>query len=320
MWIYCHQEGNNRGGLGISTIKTSTGAKMNKLRAIELFVRLADLGSFTRVAEQTNSSKSMISKEIARLEDDLGARLLHRSTRNVQLTHAGEGYLQRARDILSKLDNADSFVRELQQDLRGKLKINAPMALGITDLASLFTDFMQAYPDIELDIHLGDEKVDLVEQGFDLGFRASSTPIDSNYVGRPLTCFTYKVCAAQSYLDNNPAIVLPKDLLQHNCFVYSYFQGKNVWPIEDGIKVNGRLRVNSTLFMMEGIKRGLGLGFIPDFVCQSAIDSGDIVEVLADAKKSKLTLYALYPARQFVPAKLIQCIEYLEQWFASKQG
>jgi len=291
---------------------------MNKLRAIQLFVRLADLGSFTRVAEQINSSKSMISKEIARLESELGARLLHRSTRNVKLTHVGEGYLQRAREILAKMDDADSFVQDLQQDLKGKLKINAPMALGITDLSTLFTDFMLAYPDIELDIHLGDEQVDLVEQGFDLGFRASSTPIDSNYVGRPLTQFVYKVCASPAYLNAHPDINLPKDLTRHNCLVYSYFQGKNIWPIEDGIKVNGRLRVNSTLFMMEGIKRGLGIGFIPDFVCQTAIDKGDVVEILVGAKKPMLTLYALYPARHFVPAKLVQCIEFLEQWFINK--
>ena len=289
---------------------------MDKLRAIQLFVRLADLGSFTRVAEQVNSSKSMISKEISRLETDLGARLLHRSTRNVQLTHVGEGYLQRAREILSKLGDADNFVQDLQQNLRGKLKINAPMALGITDLSHLFADFMKANPEIELDIHLGDESVDLVEQGFDLGFRASSKPIDSNYVGRPLTRFTYKVCASPDYLETHPAIMLPKDLKDHNCFIYSYFQGKNVWPIEDGIAVKGTLRVNNTMFMMESIKKGVGIGFIPDFVCQQAIDNGEVVEVLADSKKSMLTLYALYPARYFVPAKLVQCIEYLEKWFA----
>jgi len=289
---------------------------MDKLRAMQLFVRLADLGSFTRVAEQVNSSKSMISKEIARLEADLGARLLHRSTRNVQLTHVGEGYLQRAREILAKLDDADNFVQDLQQNLRGKLKINAPMALGITDLSHLFADFMKANPEVELDIHLGDESVDLVEQGFDLGFRASSQPIDSNYVGKPLTRFTYKVCASPEYLKQHSAIIRPKDLKDHNCFIYSYFQGKNVWPIEDGIAVNGNLRVNNTLFMMAAIKQGLGLGFIPDFVCQRAIASGEVVEVLTESKKSMLTLYALYPARHFVPAKLVQCIDYLEQWFA----
>jgi DNA-binding transcriptional LysR family regulator len=292
---------------------------VDKLRGMQLFVRLADLGSFTRVAEQTNSSKSMVSKEISRLEADLGARLLHRSTRNVQLTPVGEGYLVRAREILAKLADAESFAQDQQLNLRGKLKINAPMALGITDLSSLFADFMQAHPEIELDIHLGDESIDLVEQGFDLGFRASSTPIDSNYVGRALTAFTYRVCASPDYLKQHPSIDSPEDLQAHNCFVYSYFHGKNIWPIEDGVAVKGNLQVNSTLFMMESIKKGLGLGFIPDFVCQQAIDSGQVVEVLADAKKPKLTLYALYPARHFVPAKLVECIEYLTLWFANKK-
>lgn len=291
---------------------------MNKLRAIQLFVRLADLGSFTRVAEQTNSSKSMISKEIRRLEEELGARLLHRSTRNVQLTHVGEGYLQRAREILDKLDVADNFVQDLQQHPRGKLKINAPMALGITDLSTLFSDFMKVYPDIELDIHLGDESVDLVEQGFDLGFRASSRPIDSNYVGRPLTRFQYRVCAGPEYFNDHPAISLPQDLTAHNCFLYSYFQGKNIWPIEDGVAVQGTLRVNNTMFMMESIKRGLGIGFIPDFVCREALEKGEVIEVLPNSKKPNLTLYALYPARHFVPSKIVQCIEFLEQWFANK--
>lgn len=291
---------------------------MDKLRALQLFVRLADLGSFTRVAEQTNTSKSMISKEISRLEDTLGARLLHRSTRNVQLTHVGVGYLQRAREILEKLDDADNFVQDLQEQPRGKLKINAPMALGITDLSALFADFMQAYPDIELDIHLGDENVDLVERGFDLGFRASSRPVDSNYVGRPLTRFNYRVCVGPEYLNKHPAINLPRDLKEHNCFIYSYFQGKNIWPIEDGVAIKGTLRVNSTVFMMEAIKRNQGIGFIPDFVCRDAIEKGEVVEVLADSEKSKLTLYALYPARHFVPAKLVQCIEFLEQWFANQ--
>lgn len=285
-----------------------------------LFVKLANLGSFTKVAEQVNTSKSMISKEISRLEDDLGARLLHRPTRNLQLTHVGEGYLQRAKEILEKLDDADNFVSELQENVKGKLKINAPMALGITDLSAVFADFMADNPDIELDIHLGDENIDLVEQGFDLGLRASSRPIDSNYVGKPLTRFTYKVCAAPAYLEKHQAIRLPRDLSEHNCFVYSYFQGKDVWPIEDGINVKGKLKVNSTLFMMDAIKKGLGLGFIPDFVCQKMIESGEVVEVLASANKPKLTLYALYPARHFVPAKLVKCIDFLEAWFDENQG
>ncbi|WP_027857150.1 LysR family transcriptional regulator [Marinobacterium jannaschii] len=291
---------------------------MDKLRAIRLFVRLADVGSFTKVAEQVGASKSMISKEIRRLEDELGVRLLHRSTRNIQLTHVGEGYLQRAREILSRLEDADHFVQQLQQKPRGKLKINAPMALGITDLAEMFADFMQAYPDIELDIHLGDESIDLVEQGFDLGFRASSEPFDSSYVGRALTEFNYRICASPEYLEHNPPIESASDLQQHNCFVYSYFKGKNTWPVEEGVAIQGQLKVNSTIFMMAAIRSGRGIGFIPDFVCNSAISRGEVIEILPNASKPRLTLYALYPARHFVPTKLVQCIDFLQQWFAAK--
>ncbi|UTM59367.1 LysR family transcriptional regulator [Photobacterium sp. CCB-ST2H9] len=297
---------------------TSTGntKALNKLRGMALFVRLADLGSFTRVAEQNNTSKSMISKEIGRLEDELGVRLLHRTTRNVQLTHAGEAYLQRARKILADINEADAFVQSLQQTPRGKLRINAPMVLGITDLADMFADFMRQFPDIDLDIHLGDEDVDLVEQGFDLGFRAASHPFDSSYVGRPLTTFQYRICASRRYLDRYGSIEHPKDLLHHNCFEYAYFKGKNVWPIEDGIPIKGSLRVNSTLFMLEAIKADQGVGFLPDFVCRDALKNGEVVEVLKDVQKPSLTLYALYPARHFVPATVIQCIAFLEQWFS----
>ena len=288
---------------------------MNKLRAIELFVRLADLGSFTKVAEQKNSSKSMISKEITRLEENIGARLFHRSTRKLQLTHVGEGYLQRCRDILQKMEDAESFVQDLQQRPKGKLKINAPMALGITDLSRLFADFIRAYPEIELDIHLGDEPIDLIEQGFDVGFRAASTPFDSNYIGRPLTQFHYHVCASHEYLDSHPEIHGPNDLKDHNCFTYSYFRGKNIWPLGKGVAIKGALTVNSTIFMMEVIKSGLGIGFLPNFVCREALANGEVVEILSEINKPMLTLYALYPERQFAPPKLVHCIAFLEQWF-----
>jgi len=291
---------------------------MDTLRAMGLFVRLADLGSFTKVADETNHSKSMISKEISRLEDYLGARLLQRSTRNLQLTQVGEGYLDRCRDILINLDDAETYVKDLQDKPTGKLKINAPMALGLTDLSEAFAAFMVEYPDIELDIHLGDEPIDLIEQGFDVGFRAASTVFDSNYVGRPLTSFTYHVCASSDYLAKHPAIKKPSDLDHHNCFFYSYFRNKNVWPLGDGITIQGNLKVNNTLFMLDVVKKGLGIGFMPDFICKDALDKGEVIEVLSDVEKPQLTLYVLYPARQFMPLKLQHCIEFLENWFKNR--
>ena len=292
---------------------------MDKLRAMQLFVRLADLGSFTKVAEQQNTSKSLISKELSRLEAELGARLIHRSTRNLQLTPVGVGYLQHCRAILLQLDDADAYVHNLQGQPRGKLRINAPMALGLTDLGKVFSAFMQAYPEIELDIHLSDEAIDLVEQGFDLGFRVSSRPFDSNFVGKALTTFSYRVCAAPSYLQRHPPITSAEQLAQHNCFVYSYFKGKNIWPLDTGVAIHGNLKVNSTLFMQQLIADGLGIGLLPDFVCRQALSSGQLIELLAEVPRPKLTLYALYPARHFVPPKLLHCIAFLQDWFASHE-
>ena len=288
---------------------------MDKLRAIKLFVRLAELGSFTQVADELNSSKSMVSKEVSRLEEAIGARLLHRSTRHIQLTPVGEGYLKHCREILIKLDDAEAYVQDLQETPKGKLRINAPMALGLTDLAEMFAAFMIKFPNIELDINLDDEPIDLIEQGFDLGFRASSKPLDSNYIGRPLTRFSYKVCASQNYLTNHPEISAPQDLTKHNCFIYRYFLGKDVWPLDGQVHVSGSLKVNSTLFMMSAIKAGIGIGLIPDFVCKDMLENKEVIEILPDAKRPDLTLYALYPARQHLPPALKHCIEFLQNWF-----
>lgn len=292
---------------------------MNKLRSMQLFTRLADLGSFAAVAEELAVTPSMVSKEIQKLEQQLGTRLLHRSTRNVQLTHIGEGYLSRCKEILAHVNDADAYVQQMQNSVKGKLKINVPMVLGLTDLSAVLSDFMAEYPEVELDIHLGDEALDLLEHGFDLGFRASSTRFDSNYIGKPLAQFSYHVCASPTYLNKHEKITTPDALTQHNCFVYSYFKSGNKWPIGDGVMVNGNLKVNSTLFMRDAITSGLGIGFLPSFVAAPALANGQLVEVLADFPKPHLTLYALYPNRKHTPPILAKCIEFIANWFETKK-
>jgi len=289
---------------------------MDKLRAMKLFVRVVDAGSFTAVADELNVTTSMISKEIRRLENELGVRLMHRSTRGQQLTAIGEGYLQRSRELLMQMDDADAYVQHMQSNPQGKLRINAPMALGITDLSRMFSAYMTAYPDIELDIQLGDESQDLIEHGFDLGFRASSQSFDSNYVGKPLTQFSYQVCASPDYLARQPKISKVTDLKKHNCFVYSYFRSGNHWPLNEGITIGGTLKVNSTLFMRQVIEDGLGIGFLPSFVAKEGIENGKLKEILPKAERPALTLYALYPNRQFVQPKLLSRIEFLQAWFS----
>lgn len=282
---------------------------------MQLFTRVADLGSFIAVANEMNSTASMISKEIQKLELQLGTRLLHRTTRKVQLTDMGKGYLMRCRDILSSVNDAEAYLQQMQNSMRGKLRINVPLVLGLTDLSSVFADYMRTFPEVELDIHMGDENIDLIEHGFDLGFRASSQPFDSQYVGKPLKSFTYHVCASPNYLASHPQITQPEDLINHNCFVYSYFKGGNTWPLNAGIKVQGNLKVNNTLFIRDVLESGLGVGFLPNFVAQPSLTSGKLTEILTAVEKPQLNLYALYPNRKHLPPTLAKCIQFLEQWF-----
>jgi len=293
---------------------------MNKLRGMSLFSRLAELGSFAAVAEEINATPSMISKEIQKLEQEIGSRLVHRSTRKIQLTHIGQGYLSRCREILAQVDEADAYVQQMQNSMQGKLRINAPMALGMTDLGLVLSEYMRAYPKVELDIHLGDENLDLVEHGFDLGFRASSTPFDSNYIGKPLKAFSYHICASKEYLEQNPKIINPDDLQQHNCFVYSYFRAGSTWPIAEGVKIDGNLKANNTLFIRDAVEAGLGIGFLPNFVALPGLQTGRLQEVLKEHEKPELMLYALYPNRKHTPPALLKCIEFIENWFKQNQN
>ena len=288
---------------------------MNKLRGMFLFSRLADLGSFAAVAQEIGTTASMVSKEIQKLEQDIDARLLHRSTRSIQLTNIGQGYLSRCREILSQVNDADAYVKQMQTSMQGTLKINIPMTLGITDLGLVLSDYMRAYPKVKLDIHLGDENLDLVEHGFDLGFRASSKTFDSNYIGKPLKQFSYHICGSQEYLAHHSTIKTPNDLKQHNCFVYSYFRGGNEWPINEGIKIAGNLKANNTLFIKDAVEAGCGIAFLPSFVASPSLENGRLVEVLADHHKPQLTLYALYPNRKYTPPILDKCIEFIDEWF-----
>ncbi|MBN7820065.1 LysR family transcriptional regulator [Bowmanella yangjiangensis] len=290
---------------------------MDKLKAMQLFVRVAELGSFSRVAEQSASSKSMISKQISSLEDSLGARLLQRSTRRLQLTQLGEDYLVRCREILRQVEDSEAHIQEQQQEPKGRLRINAAMALGLTALAPAFAEFMRRYPHIELDIQFSDQAQDLLEHNFDLGLRVASQAFDSSYVGKTITQFSYSICAAPAYLAAHPPILKPDDLSHHQCFEYSYFRHKNHWPVgADGVAISGNMKANSSVFLLDMIKQGMGVGFIPRFISYPALQSGEVVEILTEAPKPLMTLYALYPVRHFTPPRLQRFIKFLQDWFA----
>ncbi|NTS76284.1 LysR family transcriptional regulator [Catenovulum sp. SM1970] len=291
---------------------------MDKLKAMTYFTELAEVGSFTAVAEQFETSKSAVSKAIKQLEDHLGIRLLQRSTRHIHMTDAGRDYLKLCYSTLRQIEQVEQTLKQNQGEISGNLKINIPMSLGLTDLNQLFSDFSRAYPGVELDIHLGDERLDLVEQGFDLGFRVSSQPIMSDYIGKHLHTFKYRLCASPDYVANNPKIKSIDDLNHHNCLIYSYRLGKSAWPIDQGISVEGNLKANNIIFIRQFVEDSLGVAMMPDFSCRHQLANGRLVELLPNSDTPELKLYALYPARHHLPQKLNLCIDFFADWIAKK--
>jgi len=292
---------------------------MDKLRAIRFFIRISKLGSFTKVAEEFSVAKSVVSKEIGRLEVNLGAKLLYRSTRSVSLTPMGEAYLLSCEDALVILDEAENYVSS-NHPPSGILKINAPMAMGLTSLNEIAASFIERYPDVKLEIYLSDESLDLMKMGFDVGLRMASKEFDSSCVGLSLAKFSYVVCAGKHYFDNRPAVNVPSDLRSHNCFEYTYFRNKSFWPIGDGVTISGNLKVNSTMFMKKAIENDQGIGFLPEFLCEKELASGEFVEILPDLTKPDLSLYALYPDRKYKTPQLKAFIEFLMEWFNRPQN
>jgi DNA-binding transcriptional LysR family regulator len=289
---------------------------MDKLKAIQLFLRLAELGSISRVAEEQQLAKSMVSTQLKKLEQQLGVRLFQRTTRHFSLTAQGEQYRTQVQTLLGQMETLEDQLRTGQTQLSGKLKISASMAMGVTFLGRAIAAFQQQYPQVELDVQLGDEAVDLVQQGFDLALRASSQPLDSLYVGRQIGRFRYYLCASPAYLGQQAAIHQLSDLQKHNCFEYSYFRSRNFWPIGDGVRIDGKVRANSTPFLKELVLAGLGLALLPEFVAVPEINNGQLEEVLADLPRPSLDLYALYPVRHHVPLKVDVFIRFMQTWLA----
>lgn len=290
---------------------------MDTLRSMALFVKVVETGSFKQAAEEMNYSNSLISKDISKLEQLVGARLLQRSTRKIQLTEIGQGYLERCRKILNAHQESQDYVQEMQGQPRGHLKINAPMTLGITDLGQAFAAFTAMHPEVELEIDLSDVPVDLINHGYDVGFRASSSEVDVNYVGKPIAAFPLHFVTTPKYLKTSGPINNPDQLSQHNFYIYSLAISKNILPFAGGIAVSGNIKANNTIFLREALLQGNGIALLPSFVCAKDIQSGHLVELFSDYDLPKLNFYVLYPSRQYTPPKLTKFVEFMEAWFKS---
>lgn len=295
---------------------------MDRFAAIQAFVAVADAGSFVRGAEAIGQSKAGVSRYVGELEAQLGVRLLQRTTRRLSLTEAGEVFHQRCKDLLGQLAEAEAEITVHSGSAVGQLKINAPVTFGQVHLAPLWPAFMSQHPSVALDVTLVDRFVDLVEEGYDLAIRIARLP-SSSLISRRLTSTRLLLCASPAYLREHGTPGHPSELAAHAVVSYSLLAMGESWEFAgpDGpvvARVNARLRTNSGETCCAAALRHQGLVLQPSFLVAPWLQSGELVEVLPQFRSIELGIYAVYPSRRHVTAKVRLMIDYLVAAFRAQ--
>jgi DNA-binding transcriptional LysR family regulator len=280
---------------------------------LEIFARVARTGNMSAAGREMGLSPAVVSKRISLLEERLGTRLFQRTTRQLTLTETGEGYFKRVVDILSLVEEAEDYVSRRNTKPRGLLKVTAPTSFSRLHLAPYLADFTQRYPEIDLDFHLTDNFVDIIREGFDVAIRIGELE-DSSLVARKLAPDTRVVCAAPSYLAANGTPATLDELDHHNCLSAG---AQELWRLEGPagqrhLRVKGNIRSNSAEFIRDALLAGLGIGLRSVWDIGRELESGALKIVLPEWRGStKMAVYAVYPSRDFMPAKVNVFIEFL---------
>lgn len=296
---------------------------MDGIGTIPVFVAVVENDGFAAAARKLGVSKSAVSKRITLLEARLGAQLLHRSTRKLSLTEAGERYFVHAVEALAAAREAEDAVAQLQDAPRGLLKINTPMSFGRLHVAPLVPEFLKQYPLIEIDMVMDDRIIDLVEGGFDVAIRGGTLP-DSALIARKLAPLHSVLCAAPDYVARHGQPSEPADLLNHNCIHYSYSSGVAEWtflgPNEPvTVRTSGTYQVNNSEALREVLIANCGIGRLPTFVAGPDILSGRLIRVLPQFRMPSQSLYSVFPERRHMPAKVRVFLDFAIEQFGADQ-
>ncbi len=292
---------------------------MNKFEQLEAFVAVVDRHSFSHAADKLGVAKSVLSRRVSQLEKRLGVQLMRRTTRKLSLTEAGRHFYQRAVSLLSDLNDAERIVSDTQSKLSGKIKLTAPLALGISHLSVPIATFMTNHSEVEMEVELNDREVDLVEEGFDLAVRVGNLQ-DSSLIARKLASVNFAICASADYLHSYGTPRHPSELSQHQLLVYSNLQIGQQWAFDDqGGRVTTRLRyrlsANNGEFLANVACAGLAITAGPLFFLQTYIDSGKLIPILTDFPRPQAGMYALYPPGRLVSRRVKAFSDFLFEYF-----
>lgn len=290
---------------------------MDRLTAMNMFVRVVETGSFSAVAKEMNSTQPTISKNIAELESWLGAKLLNRSTRSLRLTETGNDYYERCVAILQDVEEAEQVVGQLQTQPKGLVRVSTVVAFGRLHLVPKLTGFFEQYPDINVDIRLADKIVDLVEEGVDVAFRMG-TLADSSLIAKKVSSSPFVTVASPEYLKSNGIPQHPSELKEHNYVTYTDAGRRREIEYQDQgepffVRTEGRIITNNTEGLRSSLICGLGIARTPKWLVGDLISSGELVTVLDDFQASPLNIYAVYPPGRHLPSKVRCFIDYFAE-------
>lgn len=290
---------------------------MDTIDGMRTFAAVAAEGSFTAAARRLNMTTKLTSKYVRQLEERLGAQLFNRTTRSVVLTDLGRAYVDRCRLLLDQFDELQSIVQERQSDLAGTIRMTASTSFGSTNLIAALGPFKAAHPNVSIDLHLTDQRVSVIEDGFDLAIRFGELE-DSSLIARRLRDMRYVICAAPDYLARHGSPAHPDALATHDCLVPTWAVDPQNWRFRvDGeihvVRVSGQFRSNSPRAIAEMAAAGLGLGRSPLYVVEPFLSEGRLELLLEDFEPRPYGLYAVYPPNRHLTARVRALIDHLAE-------
>lgn len=293
---------------------------MDSVSAMITFARVVETRSFSAAARRLGMSKSAVSKQIARLEDRLGARLLNRTTRRISPTEVGAALFERCARIAAEVEEAEQIVTRMHAAPRGVLKVNAPVSFGHLHLTPALAPFMARHPELRVDLSLNDRFVDVVEEGFDVVIRIARLA-DSSLVARQLAPARRIVCAAPSYLARHGMPQTPAELAGHDCLLYGQPAVQDEWRFVDraggahAVKVDGCFRADNGDALRAALLEGLGVGLMPTFLVGEDITAGRLIHLLPDHENPFGAVNAVYPHSRHLSPKVRAFVDHLVERF-----
>ncbi|GAB4175751.1 MAG: LysR family transcriptional regulator [Rhodocyclaceae bacterium] len=296
---------------------------MDRYALMQAFVRVVECGSFVRAAQRMQTSTSSLSRHIAGLESHLGARLLNRSTRRLSLTETGQAYYERCLQLIADLEEAESLAAQSSTRVRGTLRLTCPSNLAAQPIGPAIAAFGAAHPGLRFEVAVSDRVIDLIEEGYDLAVRIGAVGAE-RLVARKLGTTELVACAAPAYLARHGTPRVPSELARHAAITYAHSASPRAWRLTgpDGttheVRVSGPLHSNSADLAMGAAIAGLGIVFEPEFILAPALAAGHLERVLPAFRGPSLDVWAVYPSRRHLSAKVRQFVAHLAECFSAR--